>query len=172
MGRYRGTFTAPANYEPLKAAPFDARQLVEAKSDLTNVATWKQPNGDVWTYVGMMVVVSSDIELSNNGLYILKDIDYTKTENWEKTAIKDEILALQEQIENLETSSGSLDVEVNTEADLPEIGDSNATYYVMENYSIQRWDEENQKYVSYGGSGEVPDLDINLILGGNSNGND
>jgi hypothetical protein len=55
---------------------------------------------------------------------------------------------------------------------LPEVGDKNATYYVKDNSSIQRWDEETQSYQSYGGSGETPELDVNLIYGGDSNGND
>lgn len=40
MARYRGNFTVAANYEPLKAAPFDARALVETKADLTAATTW------------------------------------------------------------------------------------------------------------------------------------
>ena len=170
MARYRGTFTAAANYEPLKAAPFDARQLVETKSDLINPSTWQQLNGDIWTYIGMMVVVSSDVNSNNNGLYILKDKDYTIISNWEKQATNKEISALQAQIDELEVSGGgSLDVEVEMEADLPENGNSNTTYYVRENNTIWRWQEETQSYVSFGGSSA--DLDINIIHGGDANGN-
>ena len=170
MARYRGTFTAAANYEPLKAAPFDARQLVETKTDLTNAATWKQLNGDIWTYIGMMVVVAKDIEPLNNGLYILTAADYTDIKNWKKYASDTDIAQLQEQIDNLEVGA-SLDVEVETEIELPAEGDGNTTYYIKENLSIQRWDEETQTYISYGGSGEPPAFDVNLIYGGDSNGN-
>lgn len=173
MARYKGTFSVAANYEPLVGGPFDARQLVEAQSDLINPITWRQANGDIWTYVGMMVVVSSDIDASKNGLYILKDRDYTSIENWEKASTVGDIQRLQEQLDQLETSGGgSLDVEVETEADLPAIGDSNTTYYVKENSSIQRWDEESGAYISFGGAGDTPELEINLIYGGDSNGND
>ena len=168
MARYRRTFTAAANYEPLKAAPFDARTLVETKSDLINPAIWKQINGDIWTYVGMIVVVATDVNADNNGLYVLKDKDYTNIDNWVKYATQDDIASLQEQIDNIEVSGGgSLDVEVATEADLPSEGDTNTTYYVRENSSIQRWDAENQEYDSYGGTA---DLDITIIHGGDSNG--
>ena len=67
MARYKGTFTVAANYEPLIAAPFDARSLVETRSDLINPATWVRSDGGYWTYVGMVVSVSADIELSNKG---------------------------------------------------------------------------------------------------------
>ena len=171
MARYKGTFTAAANYEPLKAAPFDARQLVETKSDLTNPSTWQQVNGDIWTYVGMMVVVATDVNTDNNGLYILRDKDYTNIGNWEKQATNKEITSLQKQIDEIEVSGGgSLDIEVATEADLPEIGNSNTTYYVLENNSIYRWQEETKSYVSFGGKASA-DLDINIIYGGNANGN-
>lgn len=173
MARYKGTFTVAANYEPLIAAPFDARSLVETRSDLINPTTWVRSDGGYWTYVGMVVSVSADIESSNNGLYILMDEDYTQLSNWRKCADEADIIKLQEQINNLSVSGGSLDVSVETEKELPEIGDSNTTYYVKENSSIQRWDNETQTYISYGGeSGDIPELDINLIFGGDSNGND
>lgn len=173
MARYKGTFSVAANYEPLVGGPFDARQLVGAKSDLTNPATWKQANGDIWVYIGMIVVVGSDIDPNNNGLYILKGSPYTDESNWEKQATKKDIENLQEQIENIElTGGGSLDVEVETEIDLPVIGDENTTYYVKENSSIQRWDEETNSYQSFGGIGETPELEINIIHGGNANGTD
>lgn len=171
MARYRGTFTAAANYEPLKAAPFDARQLVETKADLINPATWRQSNGDIWVYMGMMVAVASDADPKNNGIYILKGKNYTLEESWERQATASEIASLQQQIDDIEISGGgSLDVVVETESDLPEIGNTNTTYYVKENSSILRWDDETKTYQPFGGTGEIPDLDINLIYGGNANG--
>lgn len=173
MSRYRGTFTVAANYEPLKAAPFDSRELVEAKSDLVLRSTWQQENGDVWSYVGMKVVVASDIDVNNNGLYILIDKDYTQYSNWRKCADERDIARLLEEIENLEISgSGSLDITLDTDEELPEIGDSNTTYYIKENTTIQRWDEDTQSYITYGGEegGDTPDIEINLIHGGNANG--
>lgn len=171
MARYRGTFTAAANYEPLKAAPFDARELVETKNDLINPTTWEHEDGSYWTYTGMKVVVSADIDANNNGLYILIAEDYTNASNWRKCADERDVARILEEIENLEISSGgSLDVEVETEADLPESGDNNTTYYIKENNTIQRWDDDTQDYIQYGGQGgEMPE--INLIYGGNANGN-
>ena len=101
MGRYRGTFTVAANYEPLKAAPFDARQLVGTKDDLVTPSTWQQINGDAWTYVGMPVVVSADPNPSNNGQYILTASDYTNIANWDKQATTKQIDDLQAQINDL-----------------------------------------------------------------------
>lgn len=84
MARFKGTFSVAANYEPLIAAPFDARQLVQTKLDLVDPATWQRANGDYWTYIGMMVVVAFDADEANNGLYILKADDFTVAENWLK----------------------------------------------------------------------------------------
>ena len=170
MARYKGTFTTAANYEPLIAAPFDARQLVECKADLTKPSTWQRSDGNAWTYAGMMVAVAQDVNAANNGIYMLTAEDYTVAENWMKLSDSRDLQALREEIANIETS-GSLDVEVSTEDSLPEIGDENTTYYVKENSSIQRWDEETGSYKSYGGTGEIPELNINIIYGGDSNGN-
>ena len=115
----------------------------------------------------MVVSVASDVNPANNGVYMLIDADFTIASNWQKMASVEEIAYLQEQIDNLEISGGSLDVEVETEESLPEEGDENATYFVKENLSIQRWDDETGTYISYGGA---PELDINIINGGNSNG--
>ena len=171
MAREFGIYKAPANYEPQIGGPFDARMLVGTKSDLMNPATWRQTNGDIWVYVGMIVAVSADTNPANNGIYILTGSNYTLEESWEKQATASEIADLQQQIDNIEISGdGNLDITVKTETDLPAIGDENTTYYVEENASIQRWDADTQDYIKYGGSGEIPDLDINIIHGGNANG--
>jgi hypothetical protein len=174
MARYRGTFTAAANYEPLKAAPFDARSLVECKADLINPATWMQDDtGDIWTYVGMMVTVAQDIDDNNNGVYILTGEDFTQSQLWRKCADERDIARLLEEIENIDVSGeGSLDVTVDSDEALPEVGDANTTYYIKADNSIQRWDEDTQRYIRYGGSDVDPDLDIQLIHGGNANGTD
>ena len=172
MARYKGTFTVAANYEPLIAAPFDARQLVESRSDLINPKTWNRSDGTNWTYVGMMVSVSRDIEESYNGIYVLIADDFTQLSNWRKCADDRDVKRLLEEIAALEVGAGGQDIEIDSIDDLPEIGDENATYYVKQNLSIQRWDEETHSYISYGASGESPDLDIRLIIGGNANGND
>lgn len=174
MAREFGTFLAPANYEPLKAAPFDARALVETQVDLITEETWLV-DGGVWVYDGMVVAVSSDIDVSKNGIYILQDAaNYQSLNSWVKQANENDIKLLQEeqnnlqeQINQLEIESGGLDVEVDFVEELPIEGNDNTTYYVKENSSIQRWDAENSTYVAYGGAA---DIDINLIYGGNSHG--
>lgn len=170
MARFRGTFTAAANYEPLKAAPFDARQLVEKKADLTDPLTWQQENGDAWVYVGMLVTVAQDVKADDNGTYRLIALPYTEENNWIRQADEDDIASLQTQIDNIEVGGGSLDITVSNELELPIPGDSNATYYVKADSSIRRWDEETETYVPYGGTGEIPELNIQIIHGGNANG--
>ena len=170
MSRYRGTFTVAANYEPLKAAPFDARSIVGTKADLTDPQIWQQENGDVWVYVGMLVTVIQDVKADDNGTYRLNALPYTDPDNWVKQADEDDIERLQAQIENIEVGAGSLDITVSSEVDLPVPGDKNATYYVKTNSSIYRWDEETQTYQSYGGTGEIPELNIQIIHGGNAHG--
>lgn len=117
----------------------------------------------------MIVSVATDIDPEKNGLYVLIAEDYTKESNWRKYADSRDVERLQKKIEDIEVSGGgSLDIEVETEADLPETGDSNTTYYVKENLGIYRWQEETKSYISFG-KGSA-DLDINLIYGGNSHG--
>jgi hypothetical protein len=91
MSRYRGTFTVAANYEPLKAAPFDSRELVGCKADLTDPQIWQQENGDIWVYVGMLVTVTQDVKADDNGTYRLIALPYTDIENWVKQADEDDI---------------------------------------------------------------------------------
>jgi hypothetical protein len=142
---------------------------VEAKSDLISEDTWRQSDGGIWTYVGMIVTVAADALPENNGIYMLLSSDFSKADNWRECADITDIEGLQQQIDSIELAGGSLDLEVDSEAELPEKGDENTTYYVKDDKSIQRWDEETQDYVSYGGS---PAMDITIINGGNANGTD
>ena len=116
MARFKGTFSVAANYEPLIAAPFDARELVETQSDLTNPVTWARANGDCWVYVGMDVRVVADPDPKLNGTYTLINEDYTKLSNWRKSADVRDIIALQEQIDNINAGV------------LPEVGLPSATF--------------------------------------------
>lgn len=110
MGRERGTFLNPANYEPLVAAPFDARTLVQTKADLIAAKTWTTVDGDMWIYNGMMTVVCADGV--NNGLYILFDKAHFHHEDaWvkiESTDISDlekVIQTLTERVDNTYTKT-------------------------------------------------------------------
>ena len=178
MARYKGIFKAAANYEPQIAAPFDARMLVDAKADLTDRSIWQQSNGDVWVYSGMIVAVANDENSENNGIYmLLNSARFEEESSWRKMSDDSSIAALdaaikelQEQIKNIEISGeGSVSIEVDTMDDLPKIGDSDTTYYVKENLSIQRWNEATQSYLAFGGQGSAPELDIKIIYGGNAN---
>lgn len=167
MARIKGTFLNSANYEPQIAAPFDARQRVEYRRDLIDPVCWTSSNGAKYIYNGMIVVVCKDTP-ENNGVYILNNVAiFNKYEGWYKLANDEQIEDLQRQIDNMQAGGGSVDV--GTESELPETGTEGLTYYVKENFSIQRWDATSKTYISYGGRPES--LDIQLIYGGNADGN-
>lgn len=168
MARYRGSFTVAANYEPLTASPFDARELVECKADLTDEHTWTDEEGEIWIYEGMLVTVAHDSEPENNGTYRLAMLPYSSVESWVKQADETDIAHLQAQIDGIESGTGSISVEIETLDDLPPVGDDNTTYYVKEAAAIYRWDEEAQSYISYGGTGDFSN--ITIIHGGDANG--
>ncbi|MGJ8685843.1 MAG: hypothetical protein ACSHWQ_00080 [Spongiibacteraceae bacterium] len=81
MARTQGLLSLSANFEPQIAEPFDARAVVETKSDLVDANGWKAKDGTVYAYVGMPVIVKGDGV--SNGLYWLKAPDYTLLSNWE-----------------------------------------------------------------------------------------
>ena len=67
--RKKGIFEMAGNYEPQIAAPLDARNAVESKADLTNPATWQDTSGAVYLYDGLLVAVTNDSAVENNGIY-------------------------------------------------------------------------------------------------------
>jgi hypothetical protein len=86
MARNKGIFDFSNNFEVRARAPLDAKMLVETVADLVDPTQWS-PNSspsEEWTYVGMIVSVYDDPAPSNNGIYRLKDTDYTIPGNWEK----------------------------------------------------------------------------------------
>lgn len=83
MARTAGLLGISANWEPRVAEPFDGRIRVGLKSDLTQLSTWQNPDGNVYLYKEIIVSVYNDIPL-NNGAYRLIDIDYTDINNWVK----------------------------------------------------------------------------------------
>lgn len=168
MARIKGTFLNSANYEPQIAAPFDARQRVEYRRDLIDPVCWTSSNGARYIYNGMIVVVCKDTP-ENNGVYILNDVTIFNTyEGWYKLANEDQINKLQELIDNIQTQAGG-GVDLELESDLPEVGVEGLTYYVKENCSIQRWDSVSKTYIEYGKGADS--LDIEIIYGGNADGN-
>lgn len=81
--REKGIFEMAGNYEPQIAAPLDARNAVESKADLTNPATWQDTSGAVYLYEGLLVAVTNDSTVENNGIYKLVDADnYTQDVSW------------------------------------------------------------------------------------------
>lgn len=86
MARNKGIAPFSGNFEPQIAAPLDARVVVDNKSDLTLSTTWQAHDGSVYVYKGMLVVVANDADTNNNGVYYLKDEDYTQENNWIKVS--------------------------------------------------------------------------------------
>ncbi len=81
--RTNGILGISANFEPQKAAAFDARCNVPQKSDLYIPATWVANDGGTYTYIGMTVTVADDkASDSNNGIYILTGTDIAVPANW------------------------------------------------------------------------------------------
>jgi hypothetical protein len=84
MGNTRvpGVFNFSANYEPLIAGPLDARLTVVNVSELTN-------NSLPYPYLGMPVIVTSDPDEKENGLWVLVKLPATLKENWRQIAFGD-----------------------------------------------------------------------------------
>jgi hypothetical protein len=76
-----GDLSFPANLEVQKAAPLDPRTVVEKKTDLYDLETWKSTDGLYYPYVGMIVSVTGDTE-ENNGTYRLDDVPVNIQSNW------------------------------------------------------------------------------------------
>ena len=83
MSREKGLASFSANFESQMASPIDARMIVDTKADLLLTDTWTANDGGVYTYLGMIVAVHSDSTVANNGVYRLKNIDYTLESSWE-----------------------------------------------------------------------------------------
>jgi hypothetical protein len=84
MGRSKGLASFSANFEAQMAAPIDARMVVETQADLTTEATWQANDGSVYSYLGMIVSVTSDTDEANNGVYRLTGSPITSIDNWEQ----------------------------------------------------------------------------------------
>ena len=93
--RKSGVVQISTNYEVRRKAPFDARMICPSKAALINQDSWAY----VSTYVGMIVVVTSDPEPSNNGLYVLTVDTPTVESAWRKFASIEDFADFQEQIE-------------------------------------------------------------------------
>lgn len=111
MGRFRGSFLNSANYEPLIAAPFDAREKVDYRSDLIAESTWQQTNGAKYIYDGMVVSVTKDLPMFNGRYFLIDRTKFNSYESWIKLANENQIVELQKQIDELRggSSPGSVD---------------------------------------------------------------
>ena len=78
MAREKGLLPISASFEVNYAGFLDAKMKTPFKSDLIDTDTF-----GAFAHKGMIVSVFDDIE-ENNGLYRLKDNDYTTESNWEK----------------------------------------------------------------------------------------
>ena len=165
MSRYRGVFNQSSNYEPLIAAPLDARTVVEFKSDLTNPTTWTIASSTPYLFNGLLVCVTNDLDASLNGLYILIDADnYTSDDSWRKVADIRDIDALNERIDQITGGGSGGAVQVEALANLPNVGSENTVYFVKNENATYRWDEAGLKYYCTGRDYQ----EIKVINGGNA----
>lgn len=165
MSRYRGVFNQSSNYEPLIAAPLDARMVVEFKSDLTNPTTWTIASSTPYLFNGLLVCVTNDLDASLNGLYILIDADnYTSDDSWRKVADIRDIDALNERINQITGGGGGGAVQVEALVNLPNVGSENTVYFVKNENATYRWDEAGLKYYCTGRDYQ----EIKVINGGNA----
>ena len=166
MGRDKGIFNLSANYEPQIAAPLDARTVVDTKQDLIVSTTWLSA-GSLTPYLfnGLLVCVVNDSVDENNGIYMLINADsYNKIDSWRKIADIRDIDALNAKIESIVPGGGTGVVNVNTRAELPNIGVENCIYIVKEENATYRWDDTNLKYFCVGRDYQ----EIQIINGGNA----
>lgn len=85
MARIKGQANYASNFEVLKQAPLDSRTVVSDSGDLTKAATWRDADGNVWLYDGLIVVVPNTNNPSDPEVYVLKDKDnYGRPDAWLK----------------------------------------------------------------------------------------
>ena len=114
MARIKGSFITSNNYEVKKTAPFDARMLVKKKSDLTESLSWSVTG----IYNGMIVAVGDDPEKSNNGLYMLADVDnVTSASSWIKFAELSDLVEMAKNIDALTKELGVIKEELDKNQD-------------------------------------------------------
>ena len=84
MSRLKGLLQISGNFEPQIAGPFDGRSICDTYADLILPATWEAKDGTIYTYVGMRVNVTSDIDPLRNGVYYLNTANYQLYASWVK----------------------------------------------------------------------------------------
>ena len=89
--RKKGIFVLSGNYEPLIAAPLDARAVVSKREDLILPTTWRDEAGNVYLFSGLICAVTEDTA-DKNGVYELVDAkNYTNKDSWKKLLYADAI---------------------------------------------------------------------------------
>lgn len=99
MARIKGQVNYASNFEVLKQAPLDSRSVVSDSGDLIKAVTWRDADGNVWLYDGLIVVVPNTNNPSAPEVYVLKDKDnYGLPDSWFKLGADNasEVAAIQE----------------------------------------------------------------------------
>lgn len=85
MARIKGQANYASNFEVLKQAPLDSRSVVSDSGDLIKAVTWRDADGNVWLYDGLIVVVPNTNNPSAPEVYVLKDKNnYGRPDTWFK----------------------------------------------------------------------------------------
>lgn len=165
MSRQRGIFNLSGNYEPLIAAPLDARTVVDTKAELLLSTTWIKTGSVAYLFDGLLVAVTKDNTAANNGLYLLLNaVNYTSYDSWYKIADIRDINSLNDRIDQITGGGGGGAVQVEALANLPNVGSENTVYFVKNENATYRWDEAGLKYYCTGRDYQ----EIKVINGGNA----
>ena len=106
MARERGIFNFSASLEVKKQAPLDARQTYINYSELIQEATWKDSDGKVWLFKGLVVPVNYNGE---HALFMLTNPDnYTSSSSWIRVdggGAKSNVYVLPGDIKNIDVNT-------------------------------------------------------------------
>ena len=154
--RKTGVFTFSSNFEPLIQAPLDARQVVDNYLDLINPNTWKDAEGKIWLYKGIVVYVQHDTDYLKRGLYVLTSLTYTLVSSWKR--ISDP------------PGTGSTTFQINMDASGVILRDNNGTLVVenhlgLGNISVNHIDASSLKLGTGSGVLVSTDGSINAVPG-------
>ena len=168
MGRNKGIFNLSANYEPLIAAPLDARTVVGTRQDLIVSTTWVSGDASLPTpylFNGLLVCVTQDPTEAYNGVYMLLNADkYTTLDSWMKIAEIRDINELNAKIDSIVPGGGTGVIPVGSRGQLPSVGAVNSLYVVQDENAVYRWDDVELKYYCVGRDYQ----EVQVINGGNA----
>ena len=165
MGRVKGNFGSVANFELKLASPFDARLVVDTKSDLVSASTWPSDGDTLYVYQGMIVSVADE-----GRAYMLVDpskVTSSDYSGWKAVGGEEE-----KEVVRL-NFSGLLNVDFNTTTDYtlaednqhPSYSDKSTIYFLYASYApvtkcfvhrIEGLTDYSTRFTLFANCGETP----------------